>query len=147
LRRETPIENRVTIEGAARDIEPLIRDEMYLVGREALTNAFRHSQATMIEVEIHFDESSVRLRVRDNGRGIGEQTLRSGGLAGHWGLSGMHERAARIGGEIRIWNRAGAGAEVELRVPAAIAYADRAKRSWWRRLHSECARLPGMSER
>jgi signal transduction histidine kinase/ligand-binding sensor domain-containing protein len=132
LQREMPIQYHVTVEGTARDIEPLIRDEMYLLGREALTNAFRHSQGTMIEVEVHFDTANVRLRVRDNGKGIADETLRNGGLAGHWGLSGMQERALRIGGELKIWNRAGAGAEVELEVPAKIAYAIRAKRRFWR---------------
>lgn len=136
LRRELPIDYRVTVEGAVRDIDSLIRDEMYLVGREALTNAFRHSQASLIEVEIHFDDMNVRLRVRDDGKGIADETLRNGGLAGHWGLSGMHERALRIGAELKIWNRSGAGTEVELRVPAAIAYPARKKPSFWRWLIS-----------
>lgn len=136
LRRETPIEYRVTVEGRAREIDSLIRDEMYLIGREALTNAFRHSQGKTVEVEIHFDDSNVRLRVRDDGKGIADETVRNGGLAGHWGMSGMHERASRIGGELKIWNRFDAGTEVELRVPAAIAYADQRKPSFWRRFFS-----------
>ncbi len=113
---------RLVVEGAPREVDPMIRDEMYLIGREAIINALTHSLGSMVEVEINYDQSGVRLRVRDDGKGIPSEIIRSGGVSGHWGLSGMKERALRIGGQFKIWNRTGAGTEVELKVPAALAY-------------------------
>ncbi len=121
---------RLVVEGALRELNPVIRDEMYLIGREAIVNACSHSRGTMVEVEINFDQSGVRLRVRDDGQGIASAMLRSGGLAGHWGLSGMRERAEKIGGQLKIWNRSGAGTEVELKVPGAVAYPRRGRTSF-----------------
>ena len=103
---------------------------MYLIGREAILNSLTHSKGSTVEVEINFDQSGVRLRVRDDGKGISSEILRSGGVAGHWGLSGMQERAHKIGGQFKIWNRSGAGTEVELKVPeASLTRAKRGPRS------------------
>ena len=75
-----------------------------------------------------------RLRVRDDGKGIDPAVLASQGLEGHYGLRGMPERAALIGGKLAVWSEAGAGTEVELRLPASIVYATSGRRSWWSRL-------------
>jgi signal transduction histidine kinase len=99
----------------------LIRDEVYRISREALINAFRHSGAAQLEVEIEFTRRALRVLVRDDGRGIDPEVLRAG-REGHWGLSGMRERAERVGASLRVWSRAGAGTEVELSVPAEIAF-------------------------
>jgi signal transduction histidine kinase/ligand-binding sensor domain-containing protein len=131
---------RLVVEGAPRELDPMIRDEMYLIGREAIVNAFDHSVGSMVEVEINYDSSGVRLRVRDDGKGIPPETIRSGGVAGHWGLSGMQERALKIGGQFKIWNRSGAGTEVELKVPGGIAYPREAKASLWTRIRSNKGR-------
>ena len=89
------------MEGARRQpLHPLIRDEVYRIGREALVNAFRHSGAAEIEVEVEYAVSHLRVRVRDDGRGIDDEVLRSG-REGHWGLSGMRERAERIGARFK----------------------------------------------
>ncbi len=127
---------RLVVEGAPRELDPMIRDEMYLIGREAIVNALSHSLGSMVEVEINYDSSGVRLRVRDDGKGIPPETLRSGGVAGHWGLSGMQERALKIGGQFKIWNRSGAGTEVELKVPGGVAYPREVKVSLWSRIRS-----------
>jgi signal transduction histidine kinase/ligand-binding sensor domain-containing protein len=121
-RADESIGFRLVVEGTPRELNPVIRDEMYLIGREAIVNSLNHSQGSMVEVEINFDQAGVRLRVRDDGEGIPSEILRSGGIAGHWGLSGMLERAHKIGGQFKIWNRSGAGTEVELKVPGGIAY-------------------------
>ena len=121
-RTDVSIGFRLLVEGAPREMDPMVRDEMYLIGREAMVNAFTHSRGSMIEVEVNYDQSGVRLRVRDDGKGIPPEIIRSGGVSGHWGLSGMKERALKIGGQFKIWNRTGAGTEVELKVPAALAY-------------------------
>ncbi len=112
---------RVIVEGRARPLHPLIRDEVYRIGREALVNAFRHADASSIEVELDYAANSLRMLVRDNGRGIDPQVLKSG-RDGHWGLSGMRERAERIGARFKVFSRAAAGTEVELSVPGHTAF-------------------------
>jgi signal transduction histidine kinase len=112
---------RVIGEGPAQTLNPVIRDEVYRIGREALINAFRHSAATRIEVGVERETRRLRVRVRDDGRGIDAEVLRAG-RDGHWGLSGMRERSERIGGRLRVWSRPGAGTVVELSVPGHVAY-------------------------
>jgi ligand-binding sensor domain-containing protein/signal transduction histidine kinase len=112
---------RVVVEGIPRPLHPVVRDEIYRIGREALINAFRHSGAGSIEVELEYTHTRLRVAVRDDGCGIEDSVLRSG-RDGHWGLPGMHERAERIGAHLRVWSRAAAGTEAELCVPAHIAF-------------------------
>ena len=112
----------VVAEGRARKLRPFPRDEIYRIVREALWNAFSHAQAQLIEAEIVYSRSALRVRVRDDGIGIHPKVLDQGGRAGHWGLCGMRERARRIGGQLSLWSRPGAGTEVELRIPGSIAY-------------------------
>ena len=112
---------RVIVEGRPRPLNPAIRDEVYRIGREGLVNAFRHSSATNIEIEVEYGPKELRLFVRDDGRGIDPQVVHSG-IDGHWGITGMRERAERIGGTVKIRSRAGAGTEVELRVPGRAAF-------------------------
>ncbi len=135
-RAEESIGFRLVVEGAPRELNPVIRDEMYLIGREAIVNSLTHSQGSTVEVEINFDQAGVRLRVRDDGKGIPPEILHSGGVAGHWGLSGMQERAHKIGGQFKIWNRSGAGTEVELKVPGGIAYPREDRASLWTRIRA-----------
>ena len=117
-----PPEFTMQVEGAAHDLHPILRDEVYRVAGEALRNAFRHADARRIEVEIRYDERVFRLRVRDDGKGIGPNLLAEGGRAGHFGLRGMRERAKRVEGKLTVWSELGSGTEVELRVPASHAY-------------------------
>jgi signal transduction histidine kinase len=97
-----------------------IQHEIYRIGREALINAFRHSRATRVEVELEYADSELRMRVRDNGCGVDPRVLDAGREA-HWGLAGMRERAAKIGGLFKIYSNASAGTEVELSIPSSIA--------------------------
>lgn len=114
-------EFHVIVEGLPRLLHPAIRDEIYSIGREALTNAFRHSQARTIEVELEYASDQFRVLVRDNGVGFDPKVLQLG-RDGHWGLSGMRERAKRIGARLRVLTREAAGTEVELTVPSRISY-------------------------
>jgi signal transduction histidine kinase/ligand-binding sensor domain-containing protein len=113
---------RVLVEGRARTLNPLVRDETYRIAREALRNAFRHARAKAIEAEISYGTSNFLLRVRDDGVGIEPQVLTGGGRQGHWGLRGMRERANAIGGELQLWSEHKSGTEIELSLPAKIAY-------------------------
>jgi signal transduction histidine kinase len=115
---------RVTVEGRPRTLHPAIRDEVYRIGREAIVNAVRHSEAPSIEIELAYTAAHLRVLVRDAGRGIDEQVLEAG-REGHWGLSGMRERAERIGARLTLSSRPGAGTEIELVVPARMAFRER----------------------
>ena len=131
------VDFRVVMEGLPRALHPLIRDEVYRIGRESLVNAFRHSRASKIEVEVDYSASSLRILVRDNGCGIDPQVLRAG-RDGHWGLPGMRERAEKVGAKLRVWSRAAAGTEVELTVPGHVAFqahASERPRPWFARFH------------
>ena len=133
---DSPPALSVAVEGQARDLRPIVRDEIYKIVAEALRNAFRHAHARQVEVEIRYDKDEFRLRVRDDGRGIDSAVLASRGIEGHYGLRGMPERAALIGGKLAVWSEVGGGTELELRVPANAVYAASWRRSWWLRLSS-----------
>jgi signal transduction histidine kinase len=112
---------RVSIEGRPRELHPILRDDIYRIAREALRNAFRHAQASKIEADITYGERLLRLRIRDDGKGIDPRHL-DAGRAGHWGLPGMRERAEQMGAQLDMWSEVGAGTEVELRIPGPTAY-------------------------
>jgi signal transduction histidine kinase len=112
----------VAVAGTQRDLNPILRDDVYRIAGEAVRNAFQHAQARRIEVEIHYSDRQLRVRVRDDGRGVDTHVLSDKGRSGHWGLPGMRERAKLVGGELEIWSQLDSGTEIELRVPASIAY-------------------------
>jgi len=111
----------VVVEGLPRILNPIVWDEVYRLGREAIVNAFRHSSAGKIEVEIEYTRRSLLVAVRDDGCGIDPQVLQSG-RDGHWGLSGMRERAEKVGAKLLVLSRPGAGTEVELSIPGSVAF-------------------------
>jgi signal transduction histidine kinase len=116
-------EFRVRVEGTSRDLAPLVRGEVHRIACEAVRNAFRHAQAGWIEVEIRYAQRQLRLRVRDNGKGIDPKVLGAGGCDGHYGLPGMQERAKLVWGKLALRSELNSGTEVELTIPASIAYA------------------------
>jgi signal transduction histidine kinase/ligand-binding sensor domain-containing protein len=131
---DEPVNFRVFVEGPERALHMLVRDDVYRVGREAVINAFRHSGAANVEVELRYSDRDLRLFVRDDGCGIEPHVLRHG-HEGHWGLSGMRETAERIRAKLRLQSRLREGTEVELAVPAEIAFAAPPRppaRRWWR---------------
>jgi signal transduction histidine kinase len=107
---------RIAILGRTKPLDPNLLEQLYLIVREALVNSLRHSAATKIAIEIEYLRKKLRVLVRDNGAGIDPEALQPGQNS-HWGLSGMHERAAGIGSKIRIWSKPGKGTEVEISVP------------------------------
>jgi signal transduction histidine kinase/ligand-binding sensor domain-containing protein len=117
-----PCEFLVVVNGLAKHLHPEVGEELYRLGKEALYNAFSHSKSRTIEMELNYERSQLRVCIRDNGAGITPEVLNAGNAAGHWGLPGMRERAQKIGGSINVWSQIGAGTEVEVRVPAQIAY-------------------------
>ena len=122
---------RVEVLGTPRALHPIVRDEVFRIAGEALRNAFRHAAAKQIEVELRYDERQLRVRVRDDGKGIDPGVLRAGGQEGHFGLRGMRERAKLAGGKLTVWSGLDAGTEVELSIPGPRAYSDPSStRSW-----------------
>jgi signal transduction histidine kinase len=118
---EQHVHFKVIVEGRRRPLRPLIRDEVYRIGREAIVNAFRHAQAKQIEVEIGYTPKVLHVIVRDDGCGI-NPAVASLGHDGHFGLSGMRERAKRVKGHISVRSRLTAGTEVALTVPGRVAF-------------------------
>jgi signal transduction histidine kinase len=120
---------RVIVDGERKPLHPVLRDEIYRIGREALINAFRHAQAKSIELELKYSASQLRLFVRDDGRGIDPHLLTTG-ADGHWGLVGMRERAERIGGRFHVFSNAEVGTEIELSVPSHLAFVGQSPRKF-----------------
>jgi PAS domain S-box-containing protein len=114
------IDFRVVVTGRQQQLPPQIQNEIYRIGREALVNAFCHSGAKRVELELEYSDSELRMRVCDNGCGIDPQVLEKGRNE-HWGLAGMRERATRIGGLVKILSSPMAGTEVQLSIPTSIA--------------------------
>jgi signal transduction histidine kinase len=136
--RESAPTFRVLAEGGPQPLDPIIRDQIYRIAREALRNAFRHADADHIEAEINYGDAEFRLRIRDDGHGIDPKILDRGGRDLHWGLPGMRERARGFGGRLDVWSEHRAGTEVELSVPASIAYSRSStprRFSWWNKTH------------
>jgi signal transduction histidine kinase/ligand-binding sensor domain-containing protein len=134
LAESHPADFSVVVEGRLPAMDPCIRDEVYWIGREVLTNAFRHANATRIEVEISCGHELLAFRFRDNGQGMGDDIRRNGEKPGHWGLAGMRERAKAISGELNIWSREGKGTEVELVMRKNAASRGARKPGWRERL-------------
>jgi signal transduction histidine kinase/ligand-binding sensor domain-containing protein len=125
-------ELHVVVEGTPRNLHPILRDEVYRLAGEAVRNAFKHAEAQQIEVEIRYDERQLRLRIRDDGKGIDAKLLNESGRPGHFGLRGMRERARLLGGKLAVWSELDTGTEVELSIPASRAYETfPARRRWW----------------
>ena len=132
----SPVTFRASVEGTPRDLHPILRDDVYRIAREALRNAYRHAQASHIEAEVTYGVREVRLRIRDDGKGIDPQHLNAG-RARHWGLTNMRERAQQIGSELSLWSEVGAGTEVELRIPGSVAYGPSRRRGFFQRIRKQ----------
>ena len=128
IRRElaspTMIAFRVVVEGKARQLCRAIRDDLYLIIEEGLVNAFRHSRATEVEVEIVYAVNRFQMHIRDNGCGIDLQASSTGRIHQR-GLYRMRERADRMGAKFKILSRTCKGTEIELSVPGLIAFESR----------------------
>jgi signal transduction histidine kinase len=121
--QENRPEFRMCVKGTVIDLSPLVSDDVSRIAGEALRNAFRHAGAGRIEAEILYERRQLRLRILDDGNGIEQKILGAGGRSGHFGLAGMHERARLVGGKLAIRSEPGSGTEVELIIPASVAFA------------------------
>ncbi len=121
LQIESNAKFRVIIEGEPRPLLSAARTEVYLIAREAISNALRHAQARLIEVSLEYTPTSFLLMVRDDGKGFVAGTAFAEG-ADHFGLAVMNERAERLCATINVSSGAGAGTEIALTVPARMIY-------------------------
>jgi len=120
-------------EGAPRELRLGVHEELFYIGRESLTNAFRHAQAQRIEVTLDYGKLKLRLVCRDDGCGMDAKLLEEG-RSGHWGLPGMRERAKRIEATLECRTEPGAGTEIEVLISARRSYAPAQRWPWLRSL-------------
>ena len=118
--REYKIKVNISTSGTNRDLHPIARDEVYRIGYEAIRNACSHSGTQELWVDLEY-KRKFRLEIRDNGKGIDEGILRVG-KPGHFGLTGMRERASHLGGELRISSSPRTGTTISLIVPGHAIY-------------------------
>ncbi len=109
-----------SVVGNAREMHPIVRDEIYRIGYEAIRNACTHSGASQLEVELRYAHD-LTLRVNDNGVGI-DPVVADSGKNGHFGLQGMRERTSRIGGKLTLGSSSSSGTEIRLMVPGGIVF-------------------------
>jgi signal transduction histidine kinase len=112
----------MSVRGGVMALNPVAMEELFCIGREAITNAFHHAQASRVDLAIEYTEQTLRVACSDDGVGINGQTLSSFSKPGHWGLVGMKERASRIGAHLQCDSEAGLGTTIAVTVPAARAY-------------------------
>jgi signal transduction histidine kinase len=109
-----------TVAGESREMHPIVRDEIYRIGYEAISNAGMHSGATRLSVELEY-AGYLGVTVRDNGAGIDADVVETG-KPDHFGLQGMRERAERIDARLTVTSAPGAGTTIHLVVPGGIAF-------------------------
>ncbi|HEY0460273.1 MAG TPA: two-component regulator propeller domain-containing protein [Pyrinomonadaceae bacterium] len=127
------IDFEVVVEGASRLFSPPVRDELYLIGREAIINAFRHAKAERITVELLFGARQLKITIRDDGHGIEPQVIQTG-RDGHFGLEGMKERAEKIGAKLKVYSKRDGGTEVEISISNRTAFEPVRRNSRFKRL-------------
>jgi signal transduction histidine kinase len=128
--------------GDAMDLHPVVRDDVYRIAFEAIRNAALHSHGSLLEIELRYADT-LSLRIKDNGIGI-DPSISDHGKAGHFGLLGMRERAARIQSKLTIVSSTNAGTEVALVVPGKMVYR-KARPTLLQRAKAAVVRLLGNS--
>lgn len=121
-RRQGSLEATFSLDGHPKEMHPVVRDEVYRIGYEAIRNACAHSHGSRLNVKLIYTQD-LTLCVTDNGVGIGPAIVNHG-KEGHYGLLGIRERAARIGGKLSITSSQDSGTEVKLLVPGRIIFRD-----------------------
>jgi signal transduction histidine kinase len=132
-RIDSPLAISFSVKGDSREMHPVVRDEIYRIGYEAIQNACTHSRAAQVEAAIEFGHD-LTLRVIDNGIGIDSGILEKG-KESHFGLRGMRERAERIGSRLTLISSLGTGTVMTLVVPGRIVFRG-ATPKWSERIRS-----------
>jgi len=106
---------RFSIFGAYRPLPPATEQEILRIAQEAIHNVKKHAEAEHLTVQLEYGRSEINLEVRDDGRGFPAGEVPG---TGHYGLTGMRERAAAVNGTLELTSEAGIGTSVRLRVTA-----------------------------
>jgi signal transduction histidine kinase len=130
-RTQTCIEASFSVAGTPREMHPIVRDEVYRIGYEAVRNACKHSEGDRLEVGLRYAHD-LTVYISDNGKGM-DRAIAARGKDGHFGLQGMRERALRIGGKLSLATSADSGTRVELIVPGRNIFRD-ARPAWFSRV-------------
>lgn len=102
--------------GESRPLNSLVSEEIFRIAGEAITNAFKHANASKIEVNIQYDRRAMQLAIRDDGRGIPLEVIEKGYVQNHFCLPGKHERAEKIGAQLHVRSRAETGTEISIQI-------------------------------
>jgi signal transduction histidine kinase len=111
---------KFAVTGSPKEMHPIARDEIYRIAYEAIRNACEHSSASELEIILIYAQD-LTLEVKDNGAGI-ETTVLTDGKAGHFGLQGMRERAARMGSKFTLNSSPNSGTAITLVVPGNVIF-------------------------
>jgi ligand-binding sensor domain-containing protein len=122
LRHGSSIQFRLKVIGAPRELPSVIRDDLCQIGREAMCNAFRHSNGKLLQIILSYGVREFILEIKDDGIGIDQAILAAGGRPNHWGLVGMQERAKRIGATLDIKSGPSIGTRIGVCLPGRLAY-------------------------
>ena len=109
-----------SVNGGSREMHPIVRDEIYRIGYEAIRNACAHSGGNRLEIALEYAHD-LTLRVSDNGTGIDSAVVEQG-KDGHFGLRGMRERAERIGAKFTLVSSPDSGTVITLVVPGRVVF-------------------------
>jgi signal transduction histidine kinase len=112
----TDIQVNLETKGAVQPLPEVVEENLLRIGQEAVTNVFKHAQATAIGIQLVFDPLRVTLEIQDNGVGFNPETS-AGARDGHFGLLGMSERAKRLGGQLSLVSAPGQGATIRVEIP------------------------------
>ncbi len=119
-RMQVPMEVSFSVVGEVKEMHPVVRDEVYRIGYEAIRNAYTHSGGSRLEVGLSYAHD-LTVHVGDDGKGI-DRAIAEKGRDGHFGLQGMRERAARIGGRLSVVSSAKSGTQITVVVPGRIVF-------------------------
>ena len=119
-RSASPMEVSFYVTGHPRDMQPVIRDELYRIGYEAIRNAYSHSRGSRLEVGLKYGHD-LTVVIKDNGVGI-DSAIMDHGKEGHFGLHRLRERVMRIGGKLTVVTSIGSGTEISVVVPGGIVF-------------------------
>jgi signal transduction histidine kinase len=114
LTEGTPITFHLTVKGLIRQLGYEVQANIYLIGREAITNAVNHAEPRRILAQMTYSEREVRLTVQDDGSGFDLEAASE--KKDHWGVAGMRERANQIGASFTLESALGRGTKIGVSV-------------------------------
>jgi ligand-binding sensor domain-containing protein/two-component sensor histidine kinase len=110
------LKTQVEVRGTYHPLSEHLETEMLRIAQEAVTNVLRHAQATQVHILLEYSRRQLKMTVSDNGRGFSGDAPDA--VDGHFGITGMQERAQQIGGKLTVTSKAGEGTQVQVDVAA-----------------------------